>query len=122
MRLQQLYERASTIAITDAERQQKLNSLTHQSDSAMRGALEQRDKRLWQQAIQSDRRMTVYSSIYANNVEASLSRKRIWVMENYLGTNDSYAWQQQTLVRYDGQQIRVSRGRWEKRGALIGGI
>ena len=30
VRLQQLYERASNIAMTDAERQQKLNSLTHQ--------------------------------------------------------------------------------------------
>jgi len=54
----------------------------------MRGALELRDKRLWQQAIQSDRRMTVYSSIYANNAEASLSRKRIWVMEDYLLSPD----------------------------------
>ena len=57
--------------------------------------------------------MTVYSSIYANNAEASLSRKRIWVMEDYLRTDDSYARQQQTLLRYGGQQLRVSRGRWE---------
>jgi len=41
-------------------------------------------------------------------------RKRIWELEAYLQNDDAYARRQQTLLRYGGHQLRVTRGRWQK--------
>ena len=58
--------------------------------------------------------MKAYASLYASDASTSLSRKCIWEMEDYLRNDDAYARRQQTLLRYGGQQLRVSRGRWQK--------
>ena len=41
-------------------------------------------------------------------------RKRIWELEAYLQNADAYARRQQTISRYGGHQLRVTRGRWQK--------
>ena len=55
-----------------------------------------------------------YTSLYSVSAPTSLARKRIWVMEDYLRTDDAFARCQQARLRYGGRQLRVMRFRYEK--------
>ena len=75
----------------------------------------------WQAAIRKDKRLRQYAALYTGSepcgaddpiVQRQLPcTKHIWTMEEYLHTEDVYARRQQTLLRYGGQHLEVSRGR-----------
>ena len=46
--------------------------------------------------------MSAFASLYGDSAPTSLARKRIWVMEDYLRTDDAFARCQQARLRYDG--------------------
>lgn len=112
---------ANLLIVDNTERQQKQTTLAGTWDTAVRAALEQRDKCTWQQAIRKDGRMTEYAALYTGSAihgpwpgqrSLQIADKRIWEMEEYLHNDDVYARRQQTLLRYGGQQLFVTRGRF----------
>ena len=107
---------SATLAIEpEAERRQAQAALARIWDRCARTALERRDTLQWRDVIASDGRMTAFALLYsAGSAQVSFPCKRIWELEDYLRNEDAYARRQQTLLRYGGQQLRVSRGRWLK--------
>jgi hypothetical protein len=107
---------SATLAIEpEAERKQAQAALARNWDRCARTALERRDTLQWRDAIASDGRMTAFALLCsAGSAQVSFPCKRIWELEDYLRNEDAYARRQQTLLRYGGQQLRVSRGRWLK--------
>jgi hypothetical protein len=120
---------AATLEIADDElRQQRQSVCAGEWETYVRAALQRRDKEAWLHAMQSDGRMGTLASLYAEaplSLDADLASallprtvglaaKQIWRLESYLLNGDEYARHQQALLRYGGQQLRLTRGRWER--------
>ena len=112
-------QHAATLLLNDeAARMQRQRALACTWDRTVLTALEAQDQRLWEKAMLSDGRMSALASLYtANDTDALTSpakKKRVWELEAYLQNDNAYARRQQTLLRYGGHQLRLTRGRWEK--------
>ena len=107
-------------------------------DRSVRAALQHRDEQRWYEEIRSDDRMRTLASLYsplpqhrnqsqsdaASSVSAvsishraiiaSTNLKNVWKMEEYLLTSDIYTRKQLTKLRYGGQQLRISQGRYKR--------
>ena len=116
VRLQQQHV-ATSLLEDEATRLQQQRVLATMWERVVLATLEERDQQLWENAMLSDGRMHALALLYVGSSADVLfypKRKRIWELEAYLQNDDAYARRQQTLLRYGGHQLRVTRGRWQK--------